>query len=387
MVARKTFTLDLERAEGRAAREAFWRGLWQKRNWQTYLLSPLSFLFLMTSRIRRTLYRTGFLEMKSVPVPVIVVGGIMIGGVGKTPVVASLARALQNAGFKPAIIARGYTLENAKKNLLPRAVTEISLPVDVGDEPILHHLKTGVPVWVGRNRSETARAVSRVHPECDVIICDDGLQHYALARDIEVVVMDEREVGNGWCLPAGPLRESPARLDEVDAVIRHYRCVDRPDALQKMGQTVPHKKTNYFDFFSYVSDAYDLLDPSYRLPLSYFAGKSTLAMAGIAQPEVFFKMLTAHNIYGATIALPDHFEFDAMFAERDAMQRAQYVLMTEKDAVKYRRVIASQCADSHQRYWVVPLEVMDSLDLQRLSGFLVQRLNEIAPEFNKDKSQ
>lgn len=367
----------------RAMSEAYWRDLWQKRTWRSYLLWPLSFLFCMVSRARRVLYRTGFLDAQAAPIPVIVVGGIMVGGVGKTPIVNAVAVALQKAGFKPAVISRGYTLDKTKNDAPPRPVTLLSQASDVGDEPILHHLKTGLPVWVGRNRGAAAQMLCRTHPECDVIICDDGLQHYALSRDIELIVMDDRCVGNGWCLPAGPLREPPARLDEADAVVWNRRCHDKDEALRLMeretnqlARTVPH-----FNLYSYVSDAYDLLDPTYRLPLSFFAGKSTVSFAGIAQPEVFFNMLSANNITSMQIPLPDHFEFDAAFAKQDAIVRAQYVLMTEKDAVKYREFVEAADSKNTQRFWVVPLEIMNNSASQKLTDFLIQRLHEVAHEF------
>ena len=336
-----------------AAREAYWRALWQKRDWRACLLFPLSILFVAIAKIRRAVLRR-----HAAPVPVVVVGGIMIGGVGKTPVVVSLARALQQAGFHPAIISRGYA---AQKNALPMAVTASSLPTEVGDEPILLALKTGCPVWVGRNRVAVAKAVCAAHPQCDVVICDDGLQHYALQREIEIVVMDERGVGNGWCLPAGPLRETPARLAEADAVVWHYRgtnptrTVDAP---------------NHFVVRSAVTDAYELSDVDSRRPLSFFAGQSVCAFAGIAQPEVFFNMLAQHGIAAHALPLPDHFQFDAAFFAQDAIINADYVLMTEKDAVKVKHLVKDT-----QKFMVVPLELEHNPDLAQ---FLIHRLKAIS---------
>lgn len=371
----KNFTGKVE-AHERAQREAWWLNLWQTRNWRTMLLWPLSVVYATVAVVRRLSYRLGVLDVYRAPVPVVVVGGILVGGVGKTPVVGVLVKSLIRAGYQPAVVARGYGASRDGP-LAPTEVTGASLPTEVGDEPLLHFFNCAVPVWVGADRSAVIRAMCEAHPEVDVVVCDDGLQHYRMSRDIEVVVMDRRGKGNGWCLPAGPLREPASRLAAADAVVWHQRCENLADVQVAQTESTPHlEQPNHFSFKSYISDAYNLFEPSQRLPLSFFGGKDTLALAGIAQPEVFFKMLQAHNIFGHTMALPDHFLFDADFVKLMDSRHVKYVLMTEKDAVKYRRVIQNS-PEYHDRLWVVPLEVLNTTELQRLETYLIDRLQNV----------
>ncbi|MGL4767045.1 MAG: tetraacyldisaccharide 4'-kinase [Formosimonas sp.] len=346
-------------AQQRAAREAYWRALWQTRDWRSAALWPLSVLFAGVARLRRVAYRRGWLAVTRAPVPVLVVGGIMIGGVGKTPVVAHVVQALRHAGFRPAVISRGYAAHNSTQ---PRPVLPDSLPHEVGDEPMVLALKTQCPVWVGRRRGAVALAACAAHPECDVLVCDDGLQHYALARDIEVLVMDARGVGNGWTLPAGPLRESPTRLNEVDAVIWHFRG----DA-----HAVPTKLAPHFVLKSGLGQAYDVFDATTRQPLAGLAGQNALALAGIAQPEVFFNMLAEHGVVARHLPLPDHFEFDAAFLAAHVLAH-HTVVMTEKDAVKVRHLLPQEAG----RFWVVPLELQSDVGLAAFTDWLVQRLHQ-----------
>ena len=160
-------------------------------------------------------------QAERLPVPVIVVGNITVGGAGKTPLTLWLARQFRERGWRPGIVSRGYGGDNA----VPRPVTPSSLPAEVGDEPVLLGRRSGVPVWVGRDRVAAGRSLLAAHPDVNLILCDDGLQHYRLARDVELAVFDGRGAGNGWRLPAGPLRESLERLREVDAVV----CNGKPD--------------------------------------------------------------------------------------------------------------------------------------------------------------
>ncbi|TDR32990.1 tetraacyldisaccharide 4'-kinase [Hydromonas duriensis] len=358
----------------RARREAWWLKVWQTKNWRTILLWPFSVVYEFIVLVRRLSFRLGVFDVYRAPVPVVVVGGILIGGVGKTPVVGALTKALIKAGYRPAIVARGYGGNSTHATV--REVTRDSLPTEVGDEPLLHLLGNNVPVWVGANRSAVVQRLCEAHPEVDVILSDDGLQHYKLARDIEVVVMDKRGKGNGWCLPAGPLREPPTRLGSVDAVVWHHRCEKLPtrEQQQLQSQMPDPARPNHFAFKSHISDAYCLADTRTRLPLSFFGGKDTLAIAGIAQPELFFKMLQAHNIHGHTMALPDHFMFDEAFVKLMDSRHVKYVLMTEKDAVKYQHLIKDNAA-YHERFWVVPLEILDTPELSRLESFMIERLD------------
>src|SRR5947207_5786559 len=186
-------------------------------------LWPLSLIFRLLVAFRRALYRVGLLRAYALRVPVIVVGNVNIGGAGKTPLALALANALTEHGRHPGIVSRGY----GGSNVMPRAVASGDDPHVVGDEPLLY-ANAGLPVWIGRRRAAAAQALMAAHPTVDVVIADDGLQHYALARTMEIVVVDAaRELGNGMLLPAGPLREPATRLLETDTVVR---LVSRDDA-------------------------------------------------------------------------------------------------------------------------------------------------------------
>ena len=200
--------------------------IWYRRdhhsNW-LLILWPLSQLFRVLVAIRLLAYRRGWLKIWHAPVPVIIVGNITVGGSGKTPLVLWLAEFLGRNGLHPGIISRGY---GGFANF-PVAVTVNSDAAMVGDEPLLLARRTNCPVWVGRSRVDTAQSLLAAHPECDVLISDDGLQHYALARDVEISVVDGlRRLGNSLLLPAGPLRELPLRLKTVDAVVIHAKMPD-----------------------------------------------------------------------------------------------------------------------------------------------------------------
>lgn len=178
--------------------------VWAHRGPMAWLLRPVAALYGIMIALRRLAYNRGIFKTQQVPALVIVVGNVVAGGAGKTPLTIAMARHLQAQGFKVGVISRGH----GRETLEARAVHRGSLPREVGDEPLLIHQTTGVPVWVARKRADAARGLLLVHPEVQILICDDGLQHLALARDIEICVMDERGVGNGWLLPAGPC-ESP----------------------------------------------------------------------------------------------------------------------------------------------------------------------------------
>ena len=378
----------------RAQREAHWLALWQKRSALTYALWPLSWLFQKIVGLRRWAYLRGWKAQYRMPVPVVVVGGIMIGGVGKTPMVAQLVKDLQRAGFQPAIITRGYGSEVDQERRVAAVLTD-SLAAEVGDEPLLLQRNTGVPVWVGANRVDTARAVCAAHPECDVIVCDDGLQHYRLYRDLEIAVMDDRGVGNGWCLPAGPLREPPTRLNSVSALVYHRRLtlVDlaENEPMQDIGRvaalswmpdplTVPQ-----FAVCSRLHNAYALAQVQRTIALQDWTptwaekslGSNTLMLAGIAQPQVFFDMLANFGIHGERLALPDHAPFDAVLARRLSESLAQNhcaaLLMTEKDAVKCLPWV-HEFPELAEKIWVVPLRVNRDAGWQALSEHIVGRL-------------
>ena len=199
--------------------------VWRRRGLLACLLLPFALLFIVLAGLRRALYRAGFLHRERLPVPVVVVGNITVGGTGKTPLVIHLAQALRALGRHPGIVSRGYRGDTADV----AEVTPGSDPDAVGDEPVLLARRSGCPVFVGRDRTAAARTLLAGYPQCDLILADDGLQHYRLARDVEIALFDERGVMNGWCLPAGPLREPVSRLAQVDAVVINATALACPD--------------------------------------------------------------------------------------------------------------------------------------------------------------
>ena len=286
---------------------------WLHRGVLACLLWPLSLLYAALFALRRWFYRLGWLKTERVQVPVIVVGNVIAGGAGKTPVVMAVVRHLQARGLRVGVISRGY----GRRTGDCREVLDDSDPQDVGDEPALIRHATGAPVFVARRRAEAAQALLARHPTTQVIVSDDGLQHLALARDIEICVFDDRGIGNGWRLPAGPLREAwPRRCDLV---------------LHSGAQ--PAFGGGYTATRALAHDA--VASDGKRVPLSALAGKPVIALAAIARPDAFFEMLRARGLTLAeTIALPDHFDFEGWQAPSDA---GHLLLCTEKDVVKLWR--------------------------------------------------
>jgi tetraacyldisaccharide 4'-kinase len=287
---------------------------WYLRSPWLILLTPLSLCFRLLVGLRRFAYRRGLLRTHRLPVPVIVVGNITAGGTGKTPLVAWLAGYLSGLGYRPGIVARGY---GGTASSWPQQVRPDSDPAVVGDEAVLLAGLTGCPMAVAPNRYQAAEALVRYHG-CDVVISDDGLQHYAMQRDIEVVVIDGvRRFGTGFMLPAGPLREPVARLREVDLVV--------VNGLGAGGEFPMKLKTGM---------AVNLLDETRIRPLTDFQRGRVHAVAGIGNPERFFMSLRSVLGRVETHPFPDHYHFrrnDILFDD-DAP-----VLMTAKDAVKCRR--------------------------------------------------
>jgi tetraacyldisaccharide 4'-kinase len=308
---------------------------WLRRGALACALWPLSLLFRALAAARARLYRAGILASERLPVPVIVVGNIFIGGTGKTPLTIWLAEALRAAGFTPGVISRGHGSDGAA----PRPVTPDSSAREVGDEPLLIARRSGCPVMVGRARAAAGRALLAAHPQVDVLIADDGLQHYALARDIEIVLFDGRGVGNGWLLPAGPLREPPARR-------RDFTVVNAPELTPQLAVAVGGAP-----FRMQLGGGYAerLAQPDQRLPLASLAGRRIVAAAGIGNPGRFFAMLRSAGLTIEELALPDHHDFlDDPFARVDA----ELILITEKDAVKCGQI---ENLKNDPRLWVVPV--------------------------------
>ncbi|TDN68632.1 tetraacyldisaccharide 4'-kinase [Paraburkholderia sp. BL10I2N1] len=331
------------RIEARLAQE------WQQRGPLAWALTPFACLFGAIAAARRAAFALGWLKTVQVHVPVVVVGNVTVGGTGKTPTVIALVDALRSAGFTPGVVSRGY----GAKIVQPTAVTPASPATAAGDEPLLISRRTGAPVWVSPDRVAAARALRDAHPDVDVIVSDDGLQHYRLARDFELVVFDHRLGGNGFLLPAGPLREPLSRHRDATLVNNPY---DR--ALPPWPDT--------FALTLAPGDAWHLDNPKLRRPLAQFSGERVLAAAGIGAPERFFATLRAAGLSPATRALPDHYAFATNpFVDVDA----DTILITEKDAVKL-----GSWHDA--RIWVVPVEA--ALD-HRLIALVVEKVRGRSP--------
>jgi tetraacyldisaccharide 4'-kinase len=293
---------------------------WYRLSAVSLLLFPVSLAFRALVALRRALYRCGALPSVRLPVPVIVIGNLTAGGTGKTPLVLWLVDELARRRRKPGIVCRGYGGTAAS----PRAVAPGDDPVLVGDEPALLAERAGCPVWIGADRPAAARALLAANPGCDVIVCDDGLQHYRLQRDVELAVEDERGFGNGFMLPAGPLREPASR--PVDA-----RVINRSG---EAGPANPQGATPAFAMRLVPSGLVRVSDPRARLPAAEIAGKRLHAVAGIGDPGRFFRSLERIGLRVTAHPFPDHHRFSP---EDLAFPECDYIVMTEKDAVKCRR--------------------------------------------------
>ncbi len=317
---------------------------WQRRGPVALSLLPLSWLFRSLAWLRRQGYARGLLRRHRLPVPVIVVGNISVGGVGKTPLVIWLVRHLRSLGYRPGVISRGY---GGRAREWPLPVTAHSDPRQVGDEPVMIAGATGVPLWVGPDRPAAARGLLE-REQADILVSDDGLQHYALARDLEIVVVDgERRLGNGLCLPAGPLRESPRRLEEADLVLINGAAGDGETGMELA-----------------VGELVSLVDPVRRRRLDELAGQRVHAVAGIGHPERFFRLLEGYGVQPIRHPFPDHHPYcRADLAFGDELP----ILMTAKDAVKCRSFVGADA-------WYLEVKARPGMAfIERLD----QRLHEI----------
>lgn len=306
---------------------------WKSRSLVAVCLLPLTGLFWLLASMRRSLFRYGVLASVKLPVPVIVVGNIAVGGSGKTPVVQWLIEVLRGAGHRPGIVSRGYGGAFEGVALVDAEAD----PVRYGDEPVLLARTCHCPVAVGADRPAAAARLLADHPECDVLVSDDGLQHYRLQRDIEIVVVDPETLGNRWLMPSGPLREGLSRLGECDLVIAHG--VPDPPIVAACGRT-PVKRMRLAGEQLHRLGAMEEV-----VPLSSFAGRKVHAIAGIGRPERFFAQLSASGLDVEPHAFPDHHRFKAAdLAFGDDAPR----IMTVKDAVKCE---AFALADT----WVLPV--------------------------------
>lgn len=337
----------------RAKLERIFAKAWMHKGLLACLLYPLS---LLTAYVVRR--RAKQLVTITLPVPVIVVGNIFVGGTGKTPFTIWLVRALREAGYHPGVISRGYGRSSDEiMTVLPDALAS-----DVGDEPLLISQQAQCPVYVGRQRVVVAQTLLAAHPDVNVIISDDGLQHYALPRQIEIILMDQRGVGNGWLLPAGPLREPATR--RRDFTVCNVGTLS--DSAQQQALKVP-LANQPFNMVLQCHQAQRLNDRLQRQALSAFTEQKVVAVAGIGHPERFFSTIKIAGLQCENRIFPDHHVFTA---EDFLHISADIILITEKDAVKCQAV---ESIYQDQRIWVVPVEALVNNLLQQQ---IVEKLRE-----------
>lgn len=318
----------------RARLEAMLQSCWWQPapNALAWALGPLSWVY----RGLLALHGRRAAQPVALPVPVLVVGNHVVGGAGKTPTVIALVQALQAAGHHPGVISRGHGREGAEAV----AVTDASTAAAVGDEPLLIRRRCGVPVWVGRQRPEVALQLCAAHPEVDVLVADDGLQHRALARQAEVVVFDERGAGNGLLLPAGPLREPlPTNVPAMRRVLYTAGA-----ASTRLPGVMATRRLG----LAWPLAAWQRGDATQTLPLQQLRGRPLLAAAGMAAPEKFFTMLAAAGLRFERLPLPDHHSYTTLPWPADTPE----LLVTEKDAVKLQPEAVGSA-----RVWVLPLDL------------------------------
>lgn len=324
---------------------------WLQKQWLHYtlwhiVLLPLSWLFAALTALRRVLYRFGLLKSYRLRVPVIVVGNINVGGTGKTPFVVWLVEELKREGYTPGIISRGYGGSFTQ-------IAEVfahSSPAEVGDEPVLIARRTGCPMVVSADRVGAGRALLEAHPECDIVVSDDGLQHYRLQRDVEIALVNaDLQFGNQLLLPAGPLREKQSRLLKVDAIVNSGSAeLNHLNFIDKLPVPLFNMRLQGAVFVS-------LQDTKQTNPASYFSHKELVAIAGIGNPERFFEQLLGLGLQFERQVFKDHHAYTLQdltpFSDKT-------LVMTEKDAVKcqvFKEVDA----------WYLPV----SAELEKSAGY------------------
>lgn len=330
-----------------------WMNIWLKRGMISVLLWPLSLLFRAIVAFRRFAYSNNWFKSSRLPVPVLVVGNIFVGGTGKTPLVIWLVEILRKAGFNPGVISRGYGTSNND----PVLVTDQSKSDQAGDEPLLIVSKTGCPLVVCRKRVKAGEFLLSRHPDVDIIISDDGMQHYALARDVEIMLFDGRGGGNGWMLPAGPLREPVSRRRDF-TVINGNNIPAPGNPIYVEDMTLMRMVT---DKAEQLKDRTQIKKLQEIQTSSSGDSLKIVAAAGIGNPSRFFASLRMARLNFMEMPLPDHFAFSSNpFGKLDA----DIILITEKDAVKCAQIDEIV---SDERMWVVParLEIDNNDELER----------------------
>lgn len=341
------------------------RGLWYQQQLAVELfpLLPLSWLFRLIVWLRHDLYRCGVLRSYRLPVPVIVIGNLTVGGSGKTPLVLWLVERLCERGWRPGIISRGYG--GAAQGV--QAVALDSSSSLVGDEPLLLAQRSRVPVFIGRDRVAAGQSLLSAHPECNVIISDDGLQHYRMQRSVEIAVFDARGAGNARLLPAGPLREPVNRLSAASAVV--WNALPQSKAPKETTAQMAQAMLALPQFTMRLVGQrfFSLSDAQLRCTADDLRGKRLYAMAGIGDPSRFFAQLAALGLEFEAHPFPDHHVYsaaDLAFADDGLL------LMTEKDAVKCAVLTAREA-------WVLPVDaqIVAAPDGQSLLNTILEKID------------
>ena len=327
---------------------------WDKPNWLTRLLWPLTIVYRGLLGLRALGYRFDFIRAEAIDAPVIVVCNMTVGGTGKTPLVIALVKFFSEQGFRPGVICRGYKSE---PDHWPRAVQADSSPNEVGDEAMMIFERCNVPVLIGPERAASAKQLVQQY-HCDLVISDDGFAHFGLKRDIDIVVVDgQRRFGNGWCLPAGPLREPLDKIRRAHMVVVNDAPITHDqNASARPRHTIPHPQV--FSMSMIMGDARLITTRDAQAefrPVSDFRGKTVHAIAGIGNPDRFFNQLRHHGFKIIEHPFADHHDFRASDLDFDDDFD---IVMTDKDAVKCRSFVQdrNQSHDHRRRVWSIPVD-------------------------------
>jgi tetraacyldisaccharide 4'-kinase len=336
--------------------------IWYRSSAWRWLLWPASGVFRFAAGLRRMLYRRGWRRSIELPVPVVVVGNLTVGGTGKTPLIVWLAAKLAERGLAVGIVSRGY---RGTATEWPQPVRPDSDARLVGDEPVLLAMRTACPVFAGPDRVAAARALLSWAP-VDLLLSDDGLQHYRMRRTFEIAVVDGlRGLGNGWCLPAGPLREPAARLAAMDAVVVNGGRPSLRGADARAAAVLDALDPSRVYDARLVATRVYRLDDGESAELADFAGRKVHAVAGIGHPERFFELLERAGVEVERHPLEDHAPIRPRHLDHEP---GVPVLITEKDAVKCRGL-------GHDDVWVVAVDFrLDGDAERRLIAALLERI-------------
>jgi len=336
--------------------QAFLHQQWQKRGLWAWLTMPLSLLVCLLAYLKRKAYEGGIFKSQSLKIPVIVVGNLSVGGAGKSPLVAHLAKFLQAQGYHPGILCRGY---KGKAESWPQWVTADSDPAQTGDEPVMLAALTGCPVMAGPDRALSAQQLIDRH-HCDVMISDDGFQHLKLVRDIDIVVIDARRgLGNRICLPSGPLREPPSALKSADFLVINGQA----DSSQSISPT----RTRTYSMNLAPGHLYRLNEPGQHPDLQKLQQTTIHAIAGIGHPQRFFNLLRSQGFKLIEHAFDDHHAYQQSDLQFDDMLP---IITTEKDAIKLAHIAINRAV------WVLPVVADLEADFDTA---LLQKLHSISP--------